>query len=129
MPSEDRTRLRGPAIILGLIAVSLGVASALHLSGGSYDAGIPEAVIGVVLAGAATLMRRGASSARAVGMSATAFAIAGFGVGLSETAREGHVLEIAYHLVALPILIGTFLALLAAHRHQNRNRHPLSPSS
>lgn len=90
------------------------MASALHLPD---DAGIAEAVIGVVLAGAAMALWRGGSRARAAGLAGIGFAIAGFGVGLADNiSKGGHWPDIAYHLTVLPLLIGSFVALLRLPR-------------
>jgi hypothetical protein len=113
-------------LVAGLMlfeAATLAVASALHLAGGvqgrsaPFDpdgAGIAEAIIGVVLAAAAVIMFRSPAHARAVGIAATSFAIAGFLLGLNFTARGGHLPDIAYHVVMLPILAGGLIALLRA---------------
>ena len=50
--------------------------------------------------------------ARTVGLGATGFAIAGFLLGLNFTARGGHLPDVAYHVVMLPVLIGGLVALL-----------------
>ena len=111
-------------LVAGLMlfeAATLAVASALHLAGGvqgrsaPFDpdgAGIAEAIIGVVLVAAAVIMLRSPAHARAVGIAATSFAIAGFLLGLNFTARGGHLPDIAYHVVMLPILAGGLIALL-----------------
>src|SRR5205823_4899523 len=104
---------------------SLGVASALHLSGlvhgrsVSFDpdsAGIAEAVIGVVLAVAALVMFRLPARARAVGIAATIFALVGFLVGMSETARGGDVPDIVYHATVIPLLIAGLVLLIRSNR-------------
>ena len=95
------------------VAATLAVASAVHLLGhvtgrssvyDATDAGIAEAIIGAVLIVGAASMLRG-RHARAVGLAANGFAIAGFVVGITVTATSGHLPDIAYHLVVLPILI------------------------
>jgi hypothetical protein len=100
---------------MAAVAVSLGVMSYLHLRGGlgrngsppfSADpAGIAEAVIGVVLLAAAVVVLRVPERARATATAATAFAIAGFLLGLSLTVSGGDAVDIAYHSTVLPILI------------------------
>jgi hypothetical protein len=116
----SRPTPRQIAYLMLVEAASLAVASSLHLAGlvhgrgkafDSTDAGIAEAVIGVVLAGAGWSMLRRAATARAVGLAATAFAIAGFGVGLSITLPSGHIPDIAYHLTVLPLLVAGFVVL------------------
>jgi hypothetical protein len=112
-------------MVMALEAASLGVASALHLSGlvygrsASFDpdsAGIAEAVIGVVLAVAAIVMLRTPVRARAVGIAATSFALVGFLVGISETARGGDIPDIAYHSAVIPLLMGGLLILIRSSR-------------
>jgi len=120
--------------VLACIALSLFVASAVHLFGhvqgraGIYhadDAGIAEALIGVVLAAGAAVMARSPGRARAVGLAATGFAIAGFGVGLTITAEGGHAPDIAYHVTVLPILIATFIVLLLRGSPRAARRAPV----
>lgn len=112
------------------IAASLAVASVVHLAGHVHgrsdlfdarDAGIAEAVIGAVLLAGAAAMLSVPARARAVGLTATGFAIVGFLVGLSITARAGHLPDIAYHLTVLPFLIGAFGVL---HRSPRRSPGP-----
>jgi hypothetical protein len=114
---------RNVAALMVFEAATLAVASGLHLAGtvqgrslpfNPDHAGIAEAVIGIVLAAAAVVMFRSPARARAVGLAATGFAIAGFLVGLNFTARGGHLPDVAYHLVMLPILVGGLIALLRA---------------
>jgi peptidoglycan/LPS O-acetylase OafA/YrhL len=116
----DKT-IRRVAALTAVIAASLAVASALHLSGhvhgrsAPFDAthaGIAEALIGVVLAGAAAALRRRGLRARRAGLWALGFAVLGFCWGLSMTAQGGHWPDIAYHLTVLPLLTGSFVALL-----------------
>lgn len=100
-----------------LVAVSLAVMSALHLSGvlraaaapdNASGAGIAEAVIAVVLvAGAVAILRAPVEVARAVGLGTVGFAIIGFLVGLTFTLRGGTTVDIAYHLSTLPVLLLT----------------------
>jgi hypothetical protein len=117
----DRRRgIRRIAASMIFIAATLVVASLLHLSGhaqGSrpFDAdhaGIAEAIIGIVLASAATVMLRAPLRARAVGLAATVFAIVGFLVGLNFTARGVHVPDVLYHIIFLPVLVGILIVLL-----------------
>lgn len=112
---------RGITALMGLEAASLAVASALHLSGlvhghghgfSPTGAGIPEAVIGVVLLwGAVSLARRGPAG-RPTALGATVFAIAGFIVGLTFTTRGGDLPDIAYHATVLPLLLVTLVLIL-----------------
>jgi hypothetical protein len=121
-PTRARHRV---AVVIGVVAGSLAVASALHLSGqvqgrsAPFDAdhaGIAEALLCVVLAIGATALWRGGPQARLIGLGTTGFTIAGFCWGLNVTARGGHWPDIAYHLAGLPLLIGGFTVLLREHR-------------
>ncbi len=126
MHLTTRNKARGvPAVALmtGIVAVSLVVASTLHLSGGVSGrakpfnpdaAGLAEAVIGVVLAVAAFALWRSRERARALGLAALGFAIAGFCLGLTITSRGGHWPDIAYHASVLPVLALAFVVLLRA---------------
>jgi hypothetical protein len=113
--------IRRIAALMIVEAATLAVASALHLSGSvdgrsaPFDpdrAGVAEAIIGAVLVAAAFVMFRAPARARTVGIAATGFAIAGFLLGLSFTARGGHLPDVAYHLTMLPVLIGGLIVLL-----------------
>ena len=104
-----------------LQAATLVVASALHLTGhvhgrgAPFDgehAGIAEAIIAVLLAGAAAAMLRAPDRARSIGLAANGLAIAGFLNGLAFTARGGHAPDIAYHLVMLPVFAANLVVLL-----------------
>jgi len=109
--------------LLALEAASLAVMSALHLSGalagGSSRfepnrAGIAEAIIGIALAAGAAAVLRAPRRGRQAGLAAVAFAVVGFAVGLSITARDGGAVDIAYHAGVLPLLILTGVLLLRA---------------
>jgi hypothetical protein len=126
----DRTITRRVAALMIFEAATLAVASAMHLSGNVQGrslpfnpdhAGIAEAIIGIVLAAGAVVMFRSPARAPAVGLAATGFAIVGFLVGLNFTARGGHLPDVAYHVIMLPVLIGGLIALLRSpsdrHRH------------
>jgi hypothetical protein len=123
-PTPDRacvaTRSRIAALI-GLVAVSLAVFSALHLSGTipgrakphtPSDAGIAEAVICAVLVAGLISLLRAPDRGRTDALVATGFAILGFVVGLTSTVEGGPAIELVYHLTALPLLI-VILVLLA----------------
>jgi peptidoglycan/LPS O-acetylase OafA/YrhL len=108
-----------------VIAVSLTVASIVHLVGhvqgrsdlyDAEDAGIAEAVIAAVLAAGAVAMLWVPDTARPAGFAATGFAIVGFLVGLSITARAGHLPDIAYHAAVLPLLVIVLVALVRLGR-------------
>lgn len=106
--------------LIWFATATLVVVSPLHLAGvigngprvNPSDAGIAEAVIAVVLAAAAIVARRRPAQARTATVSAVSFAILGFGVGLSITARGGDAFDVAYHLIVLPILIVTLILLI-----------------
>jgi len=129
----DRSAVRKTAAVMGFVALTLFVASALHLFGhvegrtdifDSSHAGIAEAIIGVVLATGAAVMVQEPWRARAVGIGAVAFAIAGFGVGLTITSQGGHAPDIAYHVVVLPILIGLLTVLVRSGKPRDARRVP-----
>jgi NAD/NADP transhydrogenase beta subunit len=121
----DRSNVRRTAAVMAFVAVTLFIASAVHLVGlGTSRAGIPELIIGVVLATAAAVMAQEPVRARAVGMGAVGFAIAGFGVGLTRTVPSGHAAEIAYHVLVLPILIGLFTVLVRTGKPRDARRAP-----
>jgi O-antigen/teichoic acid export membrane protein len=121
-------RLRAIAAVLVAVAASLGVASALHLSGqvtGSppFDpdhAGIAEAVIGLVLVIGAVAMVRTPARGRRAGLLAVSFAIVGFIVGLSFTLQGGHVPDVAFHVVGLPVLVLSWVALARTRQGSSR---------
>lgn len=95
------------AVLMTLEAASLVVASAVHLSRSESKAGIPEAVICVALFAGAVAVYRPVPSWRAATLASVGFAILGFALGLSITARGDSIGDIAYHATVLPILIGT----------------------
>jgi hypothetical protein len=98
-----------------LTALSLAVFATLHMAGAlhvgssskpSYGAGVAEALICIVLLGGSL------GRSRRAALSAVGFAIFGFLVGLTFTIDGGSPIDLAYHLVVLPVLIAT-AALLA----------------
>jgi hypothetical protein len=100
-----------------LVALSLAVFATLHLTGAlqvgsssnpSYGAGVAEALICIVVAGGSLARSRRAA------LWAVGFAIFGFLVGLSFTVGGGSPIDLAYHLVTLPVLIATALVLALA---------------
>jgi hypothetical protein len=112
------------ATVMAAIAVTLGCASALHLTGGVHGrsspfdathAGVAEGVIGIVLAGGAAGVVRFPMAARPIALSAIGFATVGFVVGLNFTTRGGHLPDIIYHVALLPLLLASLVALLRAH--------------
>jgi hypothetical protein len=124
MENEKRTFARVGLLML-LEAVALAIAAALHLTGhvegrgapfDAHDAGIAEAIIAVVLLGGGVALLRVTRRARTLGIAANVFAIVGFGVGLSITARGGHAPDITFHLVILPLLITSLIVLARTRR-------------
>jgi hypothetical protein len=114
-------------MLMGFEVATLVVISFLHLSGnihgGSkpYDpdqAGIAEAVIGVVLACGAAALLLAPARGRFVALSSVGFAILGFLVGLGFTVRGGTVPDVLYHTIMLPILLLTFVALVRAGQYR-----------
>jgi hypothetical protein len=102
--------------LMGFVIATLVVFSTLHLAGvsnggkpphGVNRAGVAEAVITVALVSGTLGLTRGR---RRFAIGTIVFAIAGFGVGLSMTAREGATGDIAYHATMLPILLFTLVA-------------------
>lgn len=115
------------ATLMGIIALSLAVMSALHFADvlvGSEPfkperAGTSEAVICVALAvGSAVLLRR-APHRRAVAIVAVLIAVAGFILGLTFTTRGGGTVDITYHATVLPLLL-VMLAVLVRLRSPAR---------
>jgi uncharacterized protein len=111
----------GLAGLMGFEAATLAAAAFLHLHGDiqgrstSFDpdmAGIAEAVIGVVLVVGAVAVWCAPDWGRRVAIGAVGFAIVGFVVGLSFTARGGDLADVLYHAVMLPILVLTLVLLL-----------------
>ena len=122
-PTGAPIAVRRVAAVLVIVAGTLAVASAAHLSGhvtgrgvlfDADHAGIAEALIGAVLLGSAATMLRRPAQARTIGLAATGFATLGFLVGLSITAQAGHWPDITYHLAVLPVLIGSLVVLWRA---------------
>jgi hypothetical protein len=107
------------AELMGFVAATLVVMSALHLTGAKADAGIPEAVIAVVLAVGALALGRGA---RGVALGAVVFAVVGFGIGLSFTARDGSAADLAYHATMLPLLLLALVGLSGTSRRGRASR-------
>ena len=117
------TASRRMVALMAAIAVTLGLASVLHLSGGVHGrsapfnathAGVAEAVIGIVLAVGAAAVVRFPERARPIALGAVSFATVGFVVGLNFTARGGHLPDVIYHVALLPVLLGSLVVLLRA---------------
>lgn len=117
-------------VLMGLVAASLTVASALHLSGldsgakgdNATAAGVAEAVICVVLAWGTLRMRRRGRAGRSLALGATGFAIAGFAIGLTQTASGGDLGDLLYHAIVLPIIIVIFVLLLFVRREPEESQ-------
>jgi hypothetical protein len=113
-------------MLMALVAATLAVGAFVHLAGytpaGSrppFDAGgagVAEAVICVVLACGAIAVLRSGRRAWEAAVATTSFATLGFVVGLSFTARGGDTPDIAYHIIMLPILVVSLVALLRTGR-------------
>jgi hypothetical protein len=127
-PARPRPRL---AVALALEAVTVGVFAILHLSGvlrvgsgsgPSYGAGVAEGLICLALVGGAWALHRSGAAARGLraALSAVVFAVFGFLVGLSFTVDGGDAIDLAYHIVMLPVLIGTAAALALSRPEPNR---------
>jgi hypothetical protein len=122
----------GVAVLMLVEALSLAVASGLHLGGlvsgrsPTFDpdtAGLAEAIIGAVLVVGAVVMLRSPHRARTVGIGANAFALVGFLIGITETASGGHAPDIAYHLTVIPLLVISLVLLL-----RRNSSEPPAPS-
>ena len=97
-------RLMGPEALTLAVFATLHLSGALHIGSSgrpSYGAGVAEALICVALVGGA------AAGSRRAALAALGFAIFGFLVGLSFTVGSGDTIDLAYHLVMLPILMAT----------------------
>jgi len=117
---RDRSIARRIAMLIGFEAATLAVIASLHLSGvlggkkpfRPTDAGIAEAIIGLVLFyGVAALLRR-FRHARSIAVATIVFAIVGFVVGLTFTLRGGDAIGVAYHATVLPLLLLTLIVLV-----------------
>jgi len=91
---------------MALEALTLAIASPVHLITGLYGAGIAEGLICVALL--TGLVRQRAA------MGALCVAVFGFVLGLTFTARGGGAIDLAYHAVMLPVLVATALLLARA---------------
>jgi hypothetical protein len=120
-PVLRRNIATGVAVLILVVAGSLAVASALHLSGlvdgraSTFDpdaAGVAEAVIGAILVVGAVVMLRSPRRARSAGLAVNGFALVGFLIGISQTAVGGCAPDIAYHATVIPILLYIMVVLL-----------------
>lgn len=100
-------------------AATLAPASTLHLTGafshGTDAAGVPEAVICVVLLAGAAALFSDPVRGRGAALGAVGFAIFGFVIGLTFTISGGAAIDLAYHAVMLPILVATAVQLRPRH--------------
>jgi hypothetical protein len=117
---DNRSVPRWIAVLMGVIALSLAVMSALHFADVLVGekpfrperAGTSEAVICVALAvGCAVLVRR-LPRRGLVAIIAVLIAVAGFILGLTFTTRGGGTVDIAYHATVLPLLLLTLAFLI-----------------
>ena len=108
------------SVSMGFLAGTLALMASLHiagiLGGGSKpfratDAGVAEAITGLVLAGGSVALMRGFTCGRGIALAATGFAIVSFVVGLSFTVRGGGAIDLAYHATVLPLLLLTLVGL------------------
>ena len=120
MNRRDRRTAR-IATLMGFEAGTLVVIASLHLSGilggGSKpfrptDAGIAEALIGLVLIYGVIALVRSFAHARNIALAAIIFAIVGFIVGLNFTLRGGDAIDVTYHATMLPLLCITLILLV-----------------
>lgn len=138
---DGREASRVAGLMMSVAALTLGVASYLHRDGRIplgftvitgerfYQASIPEAVIGFVLAAAAVVVLVTPSQARPVALGATTFAILGVAYGLTVTVGSGRVADIAYTCVLMAVLLVTEFILLrrVAGRGGARARYRTAP--
>lgn len=108
----------GAGVLLAAAAVTLAVASLLHLgvaiplgaatvSDPFAGAAIPEAVIAVAVAAGAVATLARLPAARWLAPAATLFALAGTLYGLTVTLRRGQAGDIVYHLALLTMLVAS----------------------
>lgn len=123
---------RGIGVLMAVMAVTFGVASAVHFGaaiplgfGTVHDpfagAKYPELIIGAVLAAGSVPVLTRARFARVIGLVTTGFAVIGTGVGLRFTLPSGRTGDLEYHVGVLTLLLVTF-ALLYLPRATRRNR-------
>jgi peptidoglycan/LPS O-acetylase OafA/YrhL len=109
-------------VLMAFGAATLAVASFVHLAGytpagtkppfEASHAGVAEAIIGVVLVFGAIAVLRASSRAWEIAVATTGFAILGFLVGLTITARGGDLPDVLYHVTILPVLIFGLIVLV-----------------
>lgn len=98
--------------LMAFEAVTLAVASSVHLIGGSYDAGVAEGLICIALL---IGLVRGQKAA----FGALCFAVFGFVVGLTTTVRGGDTIGLVYHATMLPMLVWTVLLVMPRKRRRD----------
>ena len=123
-PTDARVDRR-IGMLMAFVALSLVVGAFIHLSGftpagtkspfNASHAGVAEAIIAVVLGYGALGVLRSTGNARVTAIATTGFAIAGFLVGLSMTARGGDTPDVVYHVVMLPVLVATLILLVRSN--------------
>ncbi len=126
------------ATLLAFEAATLAVFAVLHLSGAlkpgsgasnvGSGAGVPEAIICVVLVLGLRAFVRSPARGRLAALAATVFAIFGFIVGLTFTVRGGPAIDLVYHAAMLPVLIVTALLLGRGAGAAALGRHGPGPS-
>lgn len=84
-------------------------------------AGVPEAVICVVLAAGAVALVSRPESGQRIAQAALAFAIAGFLVGLTFTLQGGSAADVAYHVTVLPLIVVTLIVLRLDNRNDSQS--------
>jgi peptidoglycan/LPS O-acetylase OafA/YrhL len=126
------------AAVMMFEAATLAIASTLHLSGtpasGSKPytpsgAGIAEAIICTVLLVGAGALVRSPRRGRAAAVAATAFAIAGFVIGLTFTLRGGTTGDVIYHAAMVPMLVATLLTLIGSDTVARRHGATSDPAA
>lgn len=133
MLQGPRSRVQTVVAVDLLVATSLVVMSSLHLTGqltgrsAPFDAehaGIAEASIAVILTVGMLVTLREPVRRGMAGVVAIALAIVGFLNGLSMTVQGGHVTDIVYHLVVLPVLLWSLVVMYNARRRLVRDAAP-----
>jgi hypothetical protein len=106
-PSSEQTIIR----LMAFQALTLAIASTLHLSSADVGAGLAEALICVALVFGATALASGRRWGQTAALTATGFAILGFLLGLTLTLRGGDAADVAYHASMLPLFVITAIQL------------------
>lgn len=124
--SEPRPRSLPPAAVaplLGLVAISFAIASAIHfgvalgpISDPFPGAKIPEAILAVIAAAGAITVAAKVRGSRWFALAATAISIAGVLFGLSVTLGSAAYGDIAYHFSVLVLLVVTLVVTFLPRR-------------